>query len=93
MDILQKLFYGKHYFQVAKVLRSSLFLSSVLTNCEAWYSTPTHTLYPPIMAWYSQIHPAMGMGMGMVQLDSFRHSIRRGKFAPKTTGDGKGKVP
>ena len=38
MGILQEVFYGKYYFQVAKVLRNSLFLSSLLTNCEAWYN-------------------------------------------------------
>ena len=37
MGILREIYYGKYYFVVAKVLRSALFLSSLLTNCEAWY--------------------------------------------------------
>jgi hypothetical protein len=36
MQILQSLFFGKYYFEVALVLRSSLLLSSLLLNCEAW---------------------------------------------------------
>ena len=36
MQILQSLFFGKYYFEVALVLRSSLLLSSLLMNCEAW---------------------------------------------------------
>ena len=36
MDILQSVFFGKYYFEVAMVLRSSLLLSSLLLNSEAW---------------------------------------------------------
>ena len=36
MQILQTNFYGKHYLEVALVLRESLFLSSLLLNSEAW---------------------------------------------------------
>ena len=36
MDILQSVFFGKYQFEVALVLRSSLFLSSILLNSEAW---------------------------------------------------------
>ena len=36
MQILKSLFFGKYYFEVALVLRSSLFLSSLLLNSEAW---------------------------------------------------------
>ena len=36
MDILKTTFFGKYYFEVAMVLRSSLFLSSILLNSEAW---------------------------------------------------------
>ena len=36
MQILQINFYGKHYLEVALVLRESLFLSSLLLNSEAW---------------------------------------------------------
>ena len=32
MDILQSVFFGKYYFEVAMVLRSSLLLSSLLLN-------------------------------------------------------------
>ena len=36
MQILQTTFFGKYYFEVAMVLRESLFLSSLLLNSEAW---------------------------------------------------------
>ena len=36
MDILQSVFFGKYQFEVALVLRSSLFLSSILLNSKAW---------------------------------------------------------
>ena len=36
MQILESTFYGKFYFEVALVLRSSLLHSSLLLNSEAW---------------------------------------------------------
>ena len=36
MQILESTYFGKHYFEVALVLRSSLFISSLLLNSEAW---------------------------------------------------------
>ena len=36
MQILESTFYGKYYFEVSLVLRSSLLLSSLLLNSEAW---------------------------------------------------------
>ena len=36
MQILQSTSYGKYYFEIALVLRESLFLSSLLLNSEAW---------------------------------------------------------
>ena len=36
MNILKTIFFGKYYFEVAIVLRSSLFLNSILLNSEAW---------------------------------------------------------
>ena len=36
MDILGSVYFGKYYFEVALVLRSSLLLSSLLLNSEAW---------------------------------------------------------
>jgi hypothetical protein len=36
MQILQSMFFGKFYFEVALVLRSSLLHSSLLLNSEAW---------------------------------------------------------
>ena len=36
MDIMKSVFFGKYYFEVALVLRSSLLLSSILLNSEAW---------------------------------------------------------
>ena len=38
MNILENVSLGKHYFRISIVLRESLFLNSVLTNGEAWYS-------------------------------------------------------
>ena len=38
MGILKEVYFGKYYFVVVTVLRSALFLSSLLTNCEAWYN-------------------------------------------------------
>ena len=35
-SILETVFFGKYFFEIAMVLRSSLFLSSVLLNSEAW---------------------------------------------------------
>ena len=36
MQILESTFFGKYYFEVAMILRDSLFLSSLLLNSEAW---------------------------------------------------------
>ena len=36
MEILKSVYFGKYYFEVALVLRSSLLLSSLLLNSEAW---------------------------------------------------------
>ena len=36
MEILDSTYFGKYYFEVASVLRESLFLSSLLLNTEAW---------------------------------------------------------
>ena len=36
MSILESTYFGKYYFEVAMVLRSSLLLSSLLLNSEAW---------------------------------------------------------
>ena len=36
MQILDSTYFGKYYFEVASVLRESLFLSSLLLNSEAW---------------------------------------------------------
>ena len=42
MEILSSAFFGKYHFEVAMVLRSSLLLSSILLNSEAWINL-THT--------------------------------------------------
>ena len=39
--ILEDMCFGSYYFEVAFILRNSLFLSSILTNCEAWYNLTT----------------------------------------------------
>ena len=36
MQILESTYFGKYFFEIAMVLRQSLFLSSVLLNSEAW---------------------------------------------------------
>ena len=38
MNVLETVSLGKHYFKIAVILRESLFLNSVLTNGETWYS-------------------------------------------------------
>ena len=38
MAILEEIFFGPYYFEVVVTLRSSLFLSSLLSNSEAWYN-------------------------------------------------------
>ena len=38
VSILQEISFGKYYFKVAKILRDSLFLNSILINSEAWYN-------------------------------------------------------
>ena len=37
ISILQEMCFGPYYFEVALILRNSLFLSSLLVNSEAWY--------------------------------------------------------
>ena len=37
MSILEEICFGQFYFEVALILRDSLFLSSILVNSEAWY--------------------------------------------------------
>ena len=36
ISILEELFFGKYYFSVAKILRESLFINSILLNSEVW---------------------------------------------------------
>ena len=37
MAILQEISFGKHYFEIASILRESLFLNGILWNIETWY--------------------------------------------------------
>ena len=37
MAMLEEISFGPNFFEVALLLRESLFLSSILLNCEAWY--------------------------------------------------------
>ena len=37
MNILEKVTLGSHYFQVAMLLRESIFMNGILTNAEVWY--------------------------------------------------------
>ena len=36
-NILETVSFGSHYFKIALLLRESLLLNGILTNCEAWY--------------------------------------------------------
>ena len=38
ISMLEEICFGNYYFQVAVILRNSLFISSVLCNSEAWYN-------------------------------------------------------
>ena len=38
LAILEEVCFGSFQFEVAMILRASLFLNSILTNCEAWYN-------------------------------------------------------
>ena len=37
MTILQEVNFGSHYFEMAALLRNSLFVSKILFNSEVWY--------------------------------------------------------
>ena len=38
MSIMEEIYFGPYYFEVAIMLRNSLFISSLLSNSEAWYN-------------------------------------------------------
>ena len=38
ISILEEVNFGKYYFQIAKILRESLFINSILLNSEVWYN-------------------------------------------------------
>ena len=38
MDLLKTVSFGKHYFEIAKLLRETMFVNGLLTNCEAWHN-------------------------------------------------------
>ena len=43
MNMLEKVTLGKHYFQIAMLLRESIFLNGILTNAASWYGlSSTH---------------------------------------------------
>ena len=44
MDILNSTYFGKYHFEVAMVLRSSLLLSSILLNSEAWVNLSNNNI-------------------------------------------------
>ena len=44
IDILNSTYFGKYHFEVAMVLRSSLLLSSILLNSEAWVNLSHHNI-------------------------------------------------
>ena len=38
MDLLKNVSFGKHYFEIAKLLRETMFVNGLLTNCGAWHN-------------------------------------------------------
>ena len=38
MDLLKNVSFGKHFFEIARTLRESLFVNGLLTNCEVWHN-------------------------------------------------------
>ena len=44
MTILEEIWYGKHHFEVAVLLRNALLVSSMLCNAEAWYNTSKYDI-------------------------------------------------
>ena len=44
MTNLDEISFGKFYFEIAVILRSSLMVSSILFNSEAWYNVPKEEL-------------------------------------------------
>ena len=44
LSILDEICFGKYFFEVARILRNSLLISSLLSNSEAWYNLTTEDL-------------------------------------------------
>ena len=44
VSILEELCFGSFFFTVAKILRDSLFLNSILLNSEAWYNVTNNNI-------------------------------------------------
>ena len=38
MNILESVSFGEHYFEIAKLLRETMFINGILTNSEVWYN-------------------------------------------------------
>ena len=38
IDLLKNVSFGKHFFEIARTLRESLFVNGLLTNCEVWHN-------------------------------------------------------
>ena len=38
MDLLKNVCFGRHFFEIAKTLRETMFVNGVLTNCEVWHN-------------------------------------------------------
>ena len=51
MAILEDICFGKYFFQVAKILRNSMFINSLIFNSEAWYNVTNSDL----MSWKRQM--------------------------------------
>ena len=44
LDYLDDICFGKHHFVIAKILRETIFLNSILQNSEAWYSVSKNNI-------------------------------------------------
>ena len=44
MNVLERVSFGRYYFQIALSFREAIFLNSILTNIEVWYGLKNHEI-------------------------------------------------
>ena len=54
-DYLETVSFGKHYFKTALLLRESLLLNGILTNCSSWYGLTETDLESLDLAFFRNI--------------------------------------